>query len=503
MLLDHLLDLLEEKQLVLPEDRAYTQNLFLDCLRLDAPAPGELAGADIAACLQELSEWAAARGVIPDTNDEKDRFSARLAGCFTPHPAQVRQTFYSLLNQQGPQAATDWFYQLCRDIDYIRVARIAQNIRYPAQTPCGELEITINLSKPEKDPRDIAAAKNAPQAGYPACMLCRENPGYAGRVGFPARQNHRILPLNLAGEEWYLQYSPYLYYDEHCIVLSGKHEPMHLTRLSFQRLFDFVDRFPHYFLGANADLPIVGGSILTHDHYQGGRHLFPMDKAGARFSIDGPAQACLVDWPMTCLRFTSESREELTDIGMQVLSAWREYSDPACDIYAHTDAPHNTVTPVVRRLSDGRYRLHLVLRNNRTSPAHPLGIFHPHAQLHHIKKENIGLIEVMGLFILPGRLKSELAGLSLFLQGKGDIPAGSPHESWVREIAARLGTSLSADAADQALREAVADTCCQVLSDAGVYKQDQNGFSGLDRFLRSIGMKINFGKGAGIDEIKA
>ena len=486
MLLDRLLDLLEEKQRIMPEDRAYTQNVLLDALNQDVPPAGELKGADIAACLAELAQWAAAQGRIADTGDEKDRFIARLAGAFTPHPAQVRGEFYQRLAQQGPQAATDWFYSLCRDVDYIRAARIAQNIRYTAAAPCGELEITINLSKPEKDPRDIAAAKNAPQAGYPHCMLCRENPGYAGRAGYPARQNHRIVPLNLAGEEWYLQYSPYLDYDEHCIVLSGKHEPMRLTRQSFQRLFDFVDRFPHYFLGANADLPIVGGSILTHDHYQGGRHIFPMEKAAARASFSGPAEACIVNWPMTCLRFTSPSREELTQIGMEVLEAWREYSDPDCAILARTDAPHNTVTPVARRLVDGRYRLHLVLRNNRVSQEHPLGIFHPHAQLHHIKKENIGLIEVMGLFILPGRLKKELAELSLFLQGKGGVPAQSAHESWIGEIAARTGTALSPEEAEETLRAAVADTCYQVLCDAGVYKQDAAGQAGLGRFLKAV-----------------
>ncbi|MBE5783372.1 MAG: UDP-glucose--hexose-1-phosphate uridylyltransferase [Clostridiales bacterium] len=486
MLLDRLLDLLEQKKLMMPEDRAYTLNLFLDDMKLDAPAEGELNGEDIAACLAELSDWAAAHGVIPDTNDEKDRFSARLAGAFTPHPAQVRREFYDLLSKQGPRAATEWFYQLCRDVDYIRVKRIAQNIRYTAPSPSGELEITINLSKPEKDPRDIAAAKNAPQAGYPTCMLCRENPGYAGRVGFPARQNHRIVPMNLAGEEWYIQYSPYLYYDEHCIVLSGKHEPMHLTRKSFERLFDFVDKFPHYFLGANADLPIVGGSILTHDHYQGGGHEFPMDKAEPLYFFDGPANGCVVNWPMTCLRFTSKSREELIEIGMKVLSAWREYSDPACDILAYTDAPHNTVTPVVRKLESGEYRLHLVLRNNRVSKEHPLGIFHPHAPLHHIKKENIGLIEVMGLFILPGRLKQELAELSLYLQGKAELDENSSHASWVREIAEKHSRRLSTQEADALLRREVADVCYQVLSDAGVYKLDEAGQAGLKRFLGRI-----------------
>lgn len=485
MLLDRLLDLLEEKKLIAAEDRAYTRNLLLDALRQDAPMEGTMDAADIADCLAQLADWAAQQGVIPDTNDEKDRLAARLAGTFTPHPAQVRREFSSRL-LQSPQAATSWFYQLCRDIDYIRVNRIAQNIKYSAPAPCGELEITINLSKPEKDPRDIAAAKNTPQAGYPQCMLCKENPGYAGRAGFPARQNHRILPLTLAGEDWYLQYSPYLYYDEHCIVLSGRHEPMHLTRKSFQRLFDFVDQFPHYFLGANADLPIVGGSILSHDHYQGGGYVFPMDKAAVLAPIEGTDNGAIVNWPMTCLRFVSNSREELTEIGMRVLQAWREYSDPDCDILAHTDAPHNTVTPVVRKNADQSYTMHLVLRNNRTSPEHPLGIFHPHAPLHHIKKENIGLIEVMGLFILPGRLKTELAQLSLYLQGKGDIPQGSSHEAWIRGIAQKAGSALSQEKADQLLREEVAAVCYQVLCDAGVYKLDAQGQAGLRRFLKTI-----------------
>ena len=487
MLLDKLLDLLEKKQLILPEDRFYTQNLFLDALRQDAPPEGELRGEDIADCLAELALWAAEHQVIPDSNDEKDRMIARLGGVFTPHPAQVRKTFYDLLNASGPEGATDWFYALCRDIDYIRVKRIAQNIQYTAPSPCGELEITINLSKPEKDPRDIAAARTAPKSGYPLCMLCRENPGYAGRAGFPARQNHRIIPLNLAGEEWYLQYSPYLYYEEHCIVLSGKHEPMRLTEKSFSRLFDFVDKFPHYFLGANADLPIVGGSILTHDHYQGGRHLFPMDKAKIMRPFASEAEESgVVDWPMTCLRFIDGDQEKLKKIAMRVLTAWRGYSDPACDIFAETDAPHNTVTPTVRKLTDGRYQMHLVLRNNRTNEENPLGIFHPHAPLHHIKKENIGLIEVMGLFILPGRLKTELASLHPYLTGTGEIPPGSPHEAWVKEIASRLGNHMTGEEANRALFDGVAHTCYQVLCDAGVYKQDENGQKGLWRFLNTV-----------------
>ena len=486
MLLDRLLDLLEEKQLVLPEDRAYTQNLLLDALHLDAPAEGELIGGDIPDCLAELAEWAAQTDVIADTNDEKDRIIARMAGAFTPHPAVVRKSFYDLMRGAGPEAAVLWFYQLCRDIDYIRVKRIAQNIQYTAPSPCGDLEITINLSKPEKDPRDIAAARNAPKSGYPLCMLCKENPGYAGRVGFPGRENHRIVPLNLAGEEWYFQSSPYLYFDEHCIVLDGVHEPMKLTRKTFDRLFEFVDKFPFYFIGANADLPIVGGSILTHDHYQGGRHLFPMDKAPVKWRFDGPAEAGVVDWPMTCLRFISADAEELKHIAMKVLEAWRKYSDPDCDIYAETDAPHNTVTPTLRVLPDGRYQMHLVLRNNRTSAEHPLGIYHPHANLHHIKKENIGLIEVMGLFILPGRLKTELAALEPYLMGTGDLPEGGSHEEWVKKIAEKTGRSLTREQAEEALRQAVADTCYQVLCDAGVYKQDDQGQAGLKRFLNTV-----------------
>ena len=486
MLLDRLLNLLEEKRLMLPEDRYYTQNLLLDALRLDAPAEGELQGQDIPDCLAELADWAAAHGVIHDTNDEKDRIIARIAGTFTPHPAVVRQTFYDSMASRGPEAAAQWFYQLCRDIDYIRVKRIAQNIQYTAPSPAGELEITINLSKPEKDPRDIAAARTAPKSGYPLCMLCKENPGYAGRVGFPGRENHRIIPLNLAGEEWYLQYSPYLYFNEHCIVLDGVHEPMKLTRKSFNRLFDFVDKFPFYFIGANADLPIVGGSILTHDHYQGGRHLFPMDKAPIRWRFDSPVESGVVDWPMTCLRFIDGDGEKLKDIAMRVLDSWRKYSDPACGVFAETDAPHNTVTPTLRKLPDGRYQMHLVLRNNRTSEEHPLGIFHPHAPLHHIKKENIGLIEVMGLFILPGRLKTELAGLEPYLMGEGEIPQGSSHEAWVKDIAAKTGRKLTREQAEEALHAAVADTCYQVLCDAGVYKQDEAGQAGLKRFLNTI-----------------
>lgn len=489
-------------RLVEEEDRAYTLNALLDILKLDAPepcAPGEDALPKTATpILSEIVDWAVARGLTGDSAAQRELFSVRLMGAVTPSPALVRRQFEALYRAEGPKAATAWFYQLCRATDYIRVDHIAKNVRFFAPSPAGQLEITINLSKPEKDPRDIIAQKNAPQAGYPKCMLCVENPGYAGRLNFPARQNHRMIPLTLDGGRWYFQYSPYLYYPEHCIVLSAEHTPMHMTEASFRRLFDFVDQFPDYFLGANADLPIVGGSILSHDHFQGGCYRFPMDQARPLARLDtGRAgiSGCVLDWPMTALRFESSDRASLTQLAVTLMEAWRTHSDPALQILARTDAPHNAVTPIVRRIPSG-YQLNLVLRNNRTTPEHPLGLFHPHAGLHHIKKENIGLIEVMGLFILPGRLLAELTQLSAYLTGErplSDAPAEgealAQHYAWVCEIAGRTGCALSKEAAWSAIEQALAVKCAQVLDDAGVYKRTPEGLSGLMRFLSGIGMK--------------
>lgn len=489
-MLNHLLKLAMEKGLIAQEDAAYTQNLLLDALQLDAPEGETVMGADIALTLEKLTENAVERGVCEDTLDARDRFAARLAGCVTPHPARVRDMFAMLEKNVNPLAATAWFYQMCRDVDYIKVHRIAQNIQYKIDSPCGELEITYNLSKPEKDPRDIAKARLAKQSGYPACMLCKENPGYAGRVNFPARQNHRIVPLQLADEKWYLQYSPYLYYHEHCIVFCGEHVPMHMTEKTFTRLFDFVDRFPHYFLGANADLPIVGGSILSHDHFQGGQYVFPMEKAGVLYHLNGPANGCVIDWPMTCLKFTSWDRKELESIAMRVLAAWREYTDESCGILACSgQEKHNAVTPVVRKKGDV-YNLYLVLRNNRTDAENPLGIFHPHAPLHHIKKENIGLIEVMGLFILPGRLKTELAALKPYLTGQGELPENTPHAAWIAGILQQNGVQADDEQAELLIRREVGKVCHQVLADCGVYKHTEQGKAGLQAFLSSIGMDI-------------
>ena len=503
-LIESLLNFAEARGLTEALDRPYYRNLLLDAMGLEAPAEGVNAGSEpvpetAAGLLSQLCDCAVTRGLIEDMQYARDLFSARLMGLLTPSPLAVRLAFAQRLEQEGAQAATDWFYQLCRDCDYIKVDAIRQNIRYFADSPAGELEITINLSKPEKDPKEIAKLKNAPSVGYPKCMLCVENPGYAGRPGFPARQNHRVIPLMLTGKPWYLQYSPYLYYNEHCIVFNHEHIPMKIDRGTFERLFDFVDRFPHYFLGSNADLPIVGGSILSHDHFQGGNHRFPMDDAPVRIPLTAPAagvSAHVADWPMTCVVLEGADRAQLTELADAMLNKWRGWTDAACDICAETDGtPHNTITPIARRTETG-YRLSLVLRNNRTSDEHPLGIFHPHADLHHVKKENIGLIEVMGLFILPGRLLSELDGLKAYLTGRrpiDDAPAAddplAKHYDWVREIAGRHGANLSPEAADRALRQALAAKCARVLSDAGVYKQTPEGDAGIMRFLEALGYK--------------
>ena len=498
-----LADYAVEKGLVAPIDRSYTVNRLLEIMRMDAPEEIDYTPAPApetaTAFLEALCDAAVESGILQDSGERRDLFCGRLMGAVTPHPAMVREKFGLLKEALGAEAATKWFYQLCRDVDYIKVDRVAKNAYYLEDSPAGQLEITINLSKPEKDPRDIAAARSAKQAGYPKCMLCIENPGYAGRIGFPARQNHRVIPLSLQGKPWYLQYSPYLYYNEHCIVFNHEHIPMAITRGTFGRLFDFVDQFPHYFLGSNADLPIVGGSILSHDHFQGGNHRFPMDAAGVRLPLESPVpgvSAHVADWPMTCIVLEGRDREAIVNLADEMLSAWRAWSDPQCDIFAETDGtPHNTITPIARKVGDN-YRLSLVLRNNRTSDEHPLGIFHPHADLHHIKKENIGLIEVMGLFILPGRLLGELAELRKYLTGArpiDDAPAAGDalekHYAWVRGIAEACGTNLSEAEADAALRHALAIKCARVLADAGVYKHTPEGDAGVLRFVESIGYK--------------
>ena len=499
-LIEELLSFAEDKRLIEAVDRPYYRNLLLDVMDLDAPEGEPTVTDDIPATatklLKALCDLAVERGQIEDMGYARDLFSARVMGLLTPSPRAVREDFLRDVASGKPEEATQRFYDMCRACDYIKVDAIAQNVRYFADSPAGELEITINLSKPEKDPKEIAKLKNAPSVGYPKCMLCVENPGYRGRSNFPARQNHRVVPVKLSGQDWYIQYSPYAYYEEHCIVFNSQHVPMKISRGTFERLFDFVRQVPHYMLGSNADLPIVGGSILNHDHFQGGRYSFPMDKAPVLAKLTAPdarVEAAILDWPMSALQLSGTDEAALIDEAECILNAWRVWSDPACDVYAQTDGtPHNTITPILRQV-DGRYLLTLVLRNNRTSEEHPLGIFHPHTPLHHIKKENIGLIEVMGLFILPGRLKTELAALQDFLTGKRPLvrpeesDMSAKHFDWIEGIVREHGLCADDAAAEALLRSEVAKVCAQVLADAGVYKQDENGLAGFKRFMASVG----------------
>ena len=483
-----------KNQLIEKEDAAYTRNRLLEIMNMDAPADEIYLGdlpETLTPMLDELCESAVESGLIRDSLESRDLFSAKLAGAVTPSPYETRARFDALY-KESPEKATKWFYEMCRKTDYIKVDRINKNARFEE----GGLDITINLSKPEKDPRDIANALKVKAAAYPKCMLCIENPGYQGRPGFPARQNHRMIPLTIGGESWHMQYSPYLYYNEHCIVLSDEHRPMAITEAGFNRLFDFVEKFPHYFLGSNADLPIVGGSILTHDHFQGGNYVFPMDKAEDEIVLsceDASIKAAIIDWPMSAVRLTSPDRNALIRRAMIILNAWRAYTDEENDIYAETDQKHNTITPILRKI-DANWRLDLVLRNNRTSDIHPLGIFHPHADLHHIKKENIGLIEVMGLMILPGRLLKELEEVKRYLTGEKEIPTdetapGNAHFAWARELIGEFGTKNSMDEADAIVKKGVAKKCNRVLADAGVYKQTEQGRKGFVRLLETVGFK--------------
>ena len=483
--------------LVLAEDRAYTINRLLDTLQCDAPemAEGDFALLDLA---ERMTALAAEKGLINDSLEEKERFSARLFGVITAEPAAIRQRFDRLARDLSIEDATSWFYALCKQNDYIRTRHIAQNMLFYADSPVGQLEITINLSKPEKDPRDIAAALKAKSVSYPKCMLCIENPGYAGRPGYPARQNHRMIPLELQKETWYFQYSPYLYYDEHCIILNKEHVPMFLTRASFERMLDFVDRFPHYMIGANADLPIVGGSILTHDHYQGGRHVFPMEKAPVRVSVtmpDGRIALDILEWPITCLKLTSQDRYLIAEWGDTLLAAWRRHTDKGLNIYADSgEQNHNTITPVLRK-NGASYTLYLMLRNNLTTPDHPMGLYHPHEDKHHIKKENIGLIEAMGLFILPGRLKQEMAEVQSFLLDEGTLPHDSPHFTWAQALKRQHPSLRDAGEAEAVVQKAVGDVCYGVLCDAGVYKRTGEGMAGISRFLKAAGIQKEGGQG--------
>ena len=481
-----------DKHLIQPEDRTWAVNQILSALALDSfDEPQDVpANMDLETVLTRILDDAVSRGVIEDGVTSRDLLDTRLMGILTPRPSQVISQFRER-EAQDKKAATDWYYTFSQDTDYIRRYRIARDVKWVAKTEYGELDITINLSKPEKDPRAIAAAKSAPQGGYPKCQLCRENEGYAGRMNHPARGNHRIIPVTIDGKDWFLQYSPYVYYNEHCIVFNGQHTPMKIDRSAFRKLLDFVIQYPHYFVGSNADLPIVGGSILSHDHFQGGRYTFAMERAPVEKEVTFPGfedvSAGIVHWPMSVLRLRCADDNRLVDLADKILAAWRGYTDESAFVFAETDGePHNTITPIAR-MRDGQYELDLVLRNNITTAEHPMGVYHPHAELHHIKKENIGLIEVMGLAVLPARLKGELSRLSEVLVSGGDPAedeALAKHAPWAAEL--RTRHTFTAENVDGILRDEVGQVFAQVLENAGVFKCDQQGREAFLRFVASV-----------------
>ena len=483
--------------LVDPCERIWAVNAILEALKLDSytqPTGSPEGEIDLPAVLEELMDDAHARGVLPeDSVVYRDLFDTMLMGRLTPRPAQVIERFRALY-AESPERATDWYYRFSQDTNYIRRDRIAKDVKWVAPTEYGELDITINLSKPEKDPKAIAAARNLPASAYPRCQLCAENEGYAGRVNHPARGNHRMIPITINGSPWFLQYSPYVYYNEHCICLNREHVPMRIDRACFAKLLDFVRQFPHYFVGSNADLPIVGGSILAHDHFQGGHYTFAMEKAPVetQVCIRGyeDVETGIVKWPMSVLRLSHEDPARLVDVADRILKSWRVYSDEAVFLFAETEGePHNTITPIARRRGS-RYELDLVLRNNITTEEFPLGVYHPHQELHHIKKENIGLIEVMGLAVLPSRLKTELAMLGEYMVDGKDIRKDEvllKHADWVEEFLPEYAPgSVNKDTVDGILKDEVGKVFKEVLEDAGVYKCTAQGREAFMRFVESV-----------------
>ena len=473
------------KKLFEPCDKTYMANRILEVLQLNEFQMEEVRPLPLEEILRGLLDDAVSRGVCGDDITSRDLLDTKLMGALTPAPREVRKTFADLY-AQSPQAATDWFYRFSQDTDYIRRYRIQKDMRWMTVTDYGTLDVTVNLSKPEKDPKAIAAAKNAPQSGYPKCQLCAENEGYAGRINHPARQNHRIIPLTIADADWYLQYSPYVYYPEHCIVFNSQHVPMVIDREAFRKLLDFVTLFPHYFVGSNADLPIVGGSILSHEHFQGGHYCFPMERAAVekKLRFDGfeDVKAGIVKWPMSVIRLRCADQERLVELADKILTCWRGYTDKSAFIFAKTgDTPHNTITPIARRRGED-YELDLVLRNNITTEEHPLGVYHPHAELHHIKKENIGLIEVMGLAVLPARLKQELAALEEVILNDGEATGElEKHAQWVAELKEKH--TFTAENVANILKIEVGKVYAQVLEHAGVYKRDEEGQAAFARFV--------------------
>jgi UDPglucose--hexose-1-phosphate uridylyltransferase len=476
-----------EVELIEVADQIYVRNQVMSLLGLESFPDEEVEPSDdtIPNLVEKMILYAAQHEVIEDVFDAKEILAANIMNCFVPRPSIVNAVFYQKY-QESPVAATDYFYNLSKNNNYIQVNRIAKNISYKVETAYGLMDITINLSKPEKDPEQIKRERAMKQSvNYPKCLLCKENEGYSGRTGYPARANHRIISVPLSGENWYLQYSPYVYYNEHCIVFSENHRDMKISKSAFERLLTFTDKFPHYFIGSNADLPIVGGSILSHDHYQGGNYEFGMTRAEDSFTFDlkeyPDIRASVLKWPMSVIRLRSTKIASLLDAGDKILQTWRGYSDELADVFAFTDdTPHNTITPIARK-RDGSFELDLVLRNNRTTAEHPLGIFHPHADVHHIKKENIGLIEVMGLAVLPPRLLDELAEINKFLLGESSH-VEEYHQEWANQIKAEYGIQSDSEQAEVILREELGKKFVRVLQDAGVLKER----GAFERFINTL-----------------
>lgn len=509
MIQENILDLTEyalATGLIEPADRTYTINRLLELMEADdiedavfeaqekKPAmTQESAEEALEGILEEMMSYAYERGIMKENSIVyKDLFDTKIMGCLVARPSEIREKFERLYEDSSAQAATEYFYKLSCDSNYIRRQRIKKDQKWTVETEYGTLDITINLSKPEKDPKAIAAAKNAKQSSYPKCQLCAENEGYAGRVNHPARQNHRIIPVTINDSEWFFQYSPYVYYQEHCIVFNKEHTPMKIERATFGKLLDFVTSFPHYFVGSNADLPIVGGSILSHDHFQGGHYTFAMAKAPIEHKISFPdfsdVEAGIVKWPMSVIRISGTDRERLIELADRILAAWRGYTDEEAFIYAETDGePHNTITPIARRRG-ADYELDLVLRNNITTEEHPLGVYHPHAALHHIKKENIGLIEVMGLAVLPARLKDEMAELADALVNKKDLRSTgtlASHADWAEGFMTKYDRITSENVTD-VIHEEIGLVFARVLEDAGVYKCTEAGREAFMRFVGTV-----------------
>lgn len=489
-----------QHQMIEASDVMYVANKIIDILNIPSfeyeateldtmENPSEI--------LDAILDYAAKNGILEcDSVDHRDLLDTKIMDCLMPRPSEVIKNFNNLY-AKNPKEATKYYYDLSKASNYIRVSRVAKNLSWKSATGYGELDITINLSKPEKDPKAIAMAKSLPSSNYPKCLLCKENVGYAGTLNHPARQNHRIIPLNLTNEDWYLQYSPYVYYNEHCIILKGEHEPMQISALTFERLLQFVEHYQHYFIGSNADLPIVGGSILTHDHFQGGAYEFAMEKAPILKTLNvlnfADIEVGFVNWPLSVLRLKSTDYKRLIELGDIILKQWRHYSDEELGIFAYTnETPHNTITPIAR-FKEGKYELDLVLRNNRTSDEHPDGIYHPHAHLHHLKKENIGLIEVMGLAVLPGRLKDELEVVkeALITRDAAVLTKQNleKHVPWLEEMLNRY-EQVASETAMEIIENEVGTKFAEILECCGVYKLNEAGLEGVQRFINSINRSL-------------